>query len=156
MNGAQGIIRDIIYAPNAQPVDMPLVLVIEFPQYTGQELLPGYPKCIPITPFTVQFDFLGSPCTRTQFPIVLSWAMTIHKSQGITLDSAYVDIGSRENGIGCTYVGFSRVKSLKNLYIKSYPKSRYLKSINQSKLLQNRQRAEFALHKLMNNTLQGT
>jgi len=153
VNGARGTVKDIIYAPTAGPLDLPKVVVVEFPNYEGDELIPGYPKCIPITPFTVQFQHQGKSCSRTQFPLILSWAITIHKAQGLTLDKAYVDIGHRENGIGNTYVGFSRVKTLDGLFLKSYPPTRYLKSINESQLLQNRKNEEYRLHQLMLKTL---
>lgn len=54
-----------------------------------------------------------------QFPLQLAWATTIHKAQGMTFDSAYVDLG--ENGafsIGQTYVALSRVRTVDGLWLK--------------------------------------
>ena len=47
-----------------------------------------------------------------QFPLRLAWAITAHKSQGKTLDSAILMMDGKFRGHGQTYVALSRVKSL--------------------------------------------
>lgn len=54
-----------------------------------------------------------------QIPLMLSWAINIHKSQGITLKSAIIDIGDDIFCAGQAYVALSRVKCLEGLHLLS-------------------------------------
>ena len=60
-------------------------------------------------------DKIGS---FTQIPLRLAWAITIHKSQGLTFEKAIIDAGSAF-AHGQTYVALSRCKSLEGLVLKS-------------------------------------
>ena len=59
-----------------------------------------------------------------QLPLIYSWAITIHKSQGLTLDRAIIDIGSNIFADGQTYVALSRVRCLEGLYLTSFDYSK--------------------------------
>ncbi len=55
-----------------------------------------------------------------QIPLILSWAITTHKSQGITLERALIDAGSDNFEYGQIYVALSRVKSLEGVYLTGF------------------------------------
>ena len=60
--------------------------------------------------------------TRTQFPLKLAWAVTIHKCQGLTLSEIVIHMthANRKFKPGEAYVDFSRVKTLDKLHIINY------------------------------------
>jgi len=55
--------------------------------------------------------------TRKQFPPTLAFAITIHKSQGVSLNTTIVDADSTNFGSGMVYVALSRVTSLTGLHL---------------------------------------
>ena len=67
---------------------------------------------------------------RIQFPIALSWACTIHKVQGLTLEKVVISLNlkkQRSFNYGQIYVALSRATSLQGLYILGEIKSKHIK-----------------------------
>ena len=54
---------------------------------------------------------------RSQIPLILAYAVTVHKTQGSTLDCALIDVGRRTFEYGQAYVALSRVKEMGSLFI---------------------------------------
>ena len=55
-----------------------------------------------------------------QVPLILAWAITIHKAQGASIELAEIDVGNSVFACGQTYVALSRVVSLDGLYLTSF------------------------------------
>ena len=86
------------------------------------------PHSVPINQYQATFYIHGKKSAQascTQFPLILSWAVTIHKIQGLTLDSVVVDMSPDKGDYqdGQAYVAFSHVKSLSGLHIVNYSRS---------------------------------
>lgn len=92
--------------------------VVGFEQGTGHpivETLSGWR--ITVEPMTWAIEEGGKIVAAiTQTPLRLAWAMTIHKSQGMSLDAAQMDL-SQTFEYGQGYVALSRVRTLKGLVL---------------------------------------
>lgn len=75
---------------------------------------------------TLQENIIG---TFTQFPIKTAWAITIHKSQGLTFDRAIIDAAS-SFAHGQVYVALSRCKTFEGLVLSTPITSESVKSDN--------------------------
>ena len=129
-NGATGTVRHIIYDNGHRPPNLPLAVIVEFDNYRGPAFIDSQPSCAPICPVTVPLQSGNSLHESQQLPLRLAWALTIHKSQGLTLPKAWIDIGKTEKSPGITYVALSRVQNLSSCVIEpmSFERSTALKS----------------------------
>jgi hypothetical protein len=98
-----------------------LALLVDFDDYDGPEYtmdpVTGR-KLVPIFRSTRDFVRGAVTCTRTQFPVTEAYAVTIHKSQGISVNQICVNLsGKADFTPGLTYVALSRVRSLKGLLV---------------------------------------
>lgn len=83
-----------------------------------------------ITPHIWSLKDNSNIVSRKQIPLILAWAITIHKSQGCTLDYAICDLGPSIFEYGQAYVSLSRVRNIKGLFISDF----YEGSIKTSKI----------------------
>ena len=97
VNGAQGTVHSIEWAnPSGKVSDteMPVCVNVLFDDPGRITKMTNGNSPIGITPITVRF--LGKNfkyITRTQIPLVLAFATTVHKIQGLTLSQALIDLG---------------------------------------------------------------
>ena len=95
---------------------------------------------------------------RKQFPLILAFAVTIHKCQGLSLYCAIMDLSDQNFSPGMAYVALSRVKRLENLHLISFtPKSimvstQSLQEINRLRKLYRPDLPEYPIPKSMQNS----
>lgn len=150
-NGATGIVRHFIFQHDHQPPDLPIAVIVQFDNCRGPSISDSIPSCVPICPYTASAELYDGFHERQQLPLRLAWAITIHKSQGLTLPKAWIDIGKSERTAGVSYVAISRVKTLSSCVIEPMSYLR-LTSLKSSANLQYRLEEEHRLDQLAQRT----
>ena len=131
-NGAMGTVTNVVIEKTTGRICVTLVAFDS--EHVGQEA--RYTSvynsinqnAVPIhqTQVTFPVDKKASfQATRTQFPLTLAWAVTIHKCQGLTLSDIIIDMTHAKGKFkpGEAHVAFSRVKTHDKLHIINYTQS---------------------------------
>ena len=122
VNSARGVVVGFKWSGVAehqdQPVLLPEAVLVKFhdPHVSRIHSIP-VPGCdsdaVEIRPISAKFFAQqGVTLQRTQLPLVPCWAADIHKVQGLSLDSAVIDLGPRLFEDGMAYVALSHVCTL--------------------------------------------
>ena len=109
-NGAPGTVRHFIYKDDHAPPNLPIAVLVEFHNYCGPQFWSSATNCVPIVPITFEWESKS----RQQLPLQMRYAVTIHKSQGQTLQKAVIDLGKSELSPGSTFVAISRLRKLED------------------------------------------
>ncbi len=147
VNGSRGICREIWYPEGQRPGNMTSptiqtassmygdvclpIVICEIPSYTGPSFfnsliqgkkvpIPGREKWVPIVPYESPVDkVIGGK--RIQLPLLLAYALTVWKCQGMSLESAVIQIRDRLSEHGLLYVAISRIKLFHKLFFQHCP-----------------------------------
>jgi hypothetical protein len=103
-NGSIGVVTKIIDENH---------IIVMFPVNSGLNE-------VTVEKITTYFNLNGAPAQRTQFPLQNAFALTVHKTQGLTLPHATISLDEQMFANGQTYVAMSRAKSWQNLEIRSF------------------------------------
>lgn len=123
-NGTRGSFIGAVYGPGGVGT-FPEALIGEFPDYCGPAIYPDEPKWVPILPLTATKE--GTRMTRTQFPVVAGFALTVNKAQGLTVKEGVVIwlVGSKRfrpaSKHGLPFVAFTRSESFAMTAFKNIP-----------------------------------
>lgn len=130
VNGTMGILHDIIWKPDDDPfTNLPFMILFKPDTYSdnGPHLfLDNGKPIVPIFPITREWEDGTRSLSRTMFPIALAYAITVHKSQGLTLDRIVLDLSERDFVGGLTYVAISRTRHVTGLmFDRAFTKQRF-------------------------------
>ena len=124
-NGTRGKLIGVVYPPDAPAGTMPEALILEIPDYCGPVFYEGEPKWVPNLPIANLQE--STQATRTQFPVVAGFALTVNKAQGLTIKEGVVIhlVGSKRfrpaSKHGLPFVAFTRSESFAMTAFKNLP-----------------------------------
>ena len=143
-NGTRGIFISAVYGPGGVGT-FPEALICEFPDYCGDHFYKDEPKWVPILPKVAYKD--KSRMSRTQFPLVAGFALTVNKAQGLTVKEGVVIhlvSGSRKfkpaSKHGLPFVAFTRSESFAMTAFKNIPPWQDFQKGSESDMLKKRLR----------------
>ena len=154
LNGAQGVVKDIIYPANRNKDSQPETIIVKFDVWNGPQFFtdPNKHNWIPLN--VVSYYNPDKNCTRTGFPFSVCFAITVHKAQGSTFDMGIIDFGENEFALGMAYTQLSRFKDINRLLIHPFSYERVTSAIRNQPGFIKRLKEEERLETLATNTIE--
>lgn len=115
VNGTMGTVYNMIWEEEVEDLFaiMPAVILVAIGNYSGPaSLVVNGVHVVPIVPAEVQWEVKHKVCQRKQFPLMPAFAITIHKSQGLTLARVVLNFKNKDFTSGLSYVALSRVRAI--------------------------------------------
>jgi hypothetical protein len=107
VNGTIGVITDFVYSPKNETYINKIKIKFDNISQTCE-----IERCV------ADYEFQKNVfVSRSQFPLTLAWAITIHKAQGLSLNCVLLDLGDNIFASGMAYVGLSRARKLENVHL---------------------------------------
>ena len=112
VNGADGTVVSMLYARNVRPPNLPIAVIVQFPNYSGSSFLQNCSHSVPIVPFKAEWQGKNNNkkhCVREQLPLRIGYADTIHHVQGKTFARWAIDLGTKEMTPSISFVVSSKM-----------------------------------------------
>ncbi|CAH1645765.1 unnamed protein product [Spodoptera littoralis] len=146
VNGAMGVIKNIkwpaLRRDQLEAGELPEAVLVQFDDETVGRRVKDAEGFVSIAPTcaTFQANKGYGDVERRMLPIILSWAVTVHKLQGTTLERAVIDLGKKNFAKGQVYVALSRVKNLDGIALCDLESSKLLNRPHDNKAFTEMQR----------------
>ena len=148
MNGARGTVQGVVFNPDAPPPALPQYVIVDFPEYKGAPFWPEHPTWVPVPP-VLRRSKRSPQLERIQIPLRLAWALTVHKSQGLTCPEGIVaDLSSSSKhrlpagSPGLAFVAFTRVQQWALMGCRTLPPFGDFLAVRATSLFRARERFE--------------
>ena len=113
MYGAIGTVKHIIYESGTRPPMLPECIVVQFDNYLGPSVSPDEVNCVPIFPIRT---FNGYKSDKS-LPLQVSYASTVHRWRGRSINQVYVDFGEFGIVSSRAYVALSCARRLSDVQV---------------------------------------